>query len=52
MSKIKRFVEENIAELSRKTGYDYCFLNDRLNEVITDGGDWDYFVGVTMEKDW
>lgn len=41
-----------IDRLSEKSGYDYDFLIDRYNEVMDEDGDADYFVAVTMERDW
>lgn len=41
-----------IDDLAKKGGYDYNFLVDRYNEVIDEDGDVDYFVAVTLERDW
>lgn len=39
--------------LSHESGYGWDFLVDRYNEMWEDGeDDWDYFVGVTLERDW
>lgn len=53
MSKIKTAIEETIAGLAAITGYAYDYLLDLWNEECTDGdADFDYFVGVTLERDW
>ena len=58
MSKTKQAFENFIADLSEKSGYGYCELVDLWNsyeqDVYEDGEDIDidYFVGVTMERDW
>lgn len=49
MSYMKDLFMDKIYELSDKTGYDVEFLLDRYKES---DGDWKYFVGVTMERDW
>lgn len=41
-----------IDQLSEQTGYDHDFLVDRYNEVMEDDGDFEYFINVTMERDW
>lgn len=38
--------------LSKETGYGYNFLVDMYNEVVEEDGDLEYFIGVTMERDW
>jgi hypothetical protein len=49
---MSRVFEGTIEQLSRETGYDYDFLVDMYNEVMEEDGDLDYFLGVTMERDW
>lgn len=45
--------EAFIDDLCRKSGYSYDFLIDRYYEVMEEGdGDLDYFIQVTLEKDW
>ena len=47
--------ENVLVELCEKSGYTYSFLFNLLAEIIydpDDESDWDYFVGVTMERDW
>lgn len=41
-----------ISRLSEDSGYGYDFLVDRYNEIMDEDGDIEYFVGVTMERDW
>ena len=41
-----------IDHLSKKTGYDYDFLVDRYNAVMDEDDDVEYFMNVTMERDW
>lgn len=44
-----------LEDLCEKSGYEYEYLFERLMDVIfdpDDDGDWKYFVGVTMERDW
>ena len=46
-------VFETIIELlCKETGYDFDYLVDRYNEVMEEDGDVDYFIGVTLERDW
>ena len=52
MGKIKQYFEERIVTLAELTGYNFGFLMDRWLEVCEDDGDWNYFVGVTLEQDW
>lgn len=44
--------ERRVRALAAEYGYDPEFLLDRFSEVMTEDGDTDYFVGVTMERDW
>ena len=42
-----------LCDLSDKTGYSFEFLVARYEEMREDGEpDWEYFVGVTLERDW
>ena len=52
MSKVKNYFENMIADLAEKTSYTFEFLLERFNEVMDEDGDIDYFVGVTLERDW
>ena len=58
MSKTKRFIEDYIADLSKKSGYGYCELMDiwwaYCDDCYDDNEDinYDYFTSVTMERDW
>lgn len=49
MSKV---FEKTIEALCDETGYDYDFLIERYSEVMHEDGDVDYFIGVTLERDW
>ena len=49
---MSRTFEGVVDYLSKKTGYGYDFLVDRHNEVMEEDGDMEYFIGVTMERDW
>lgn len=52
---MSRLLEKSLCELSEDSGYDYNFLAAMYNDMMDDpddDGDWDYFVGVTMERDW
>lgn len=49
---MSRTFEGIIDDLSKKTGYSYDFLVDRYNEVMDEDGDAEYFMNVTMERDW
>ena len=52
---MSRTFEGVMSILSEQSGYDYDFLVDRYNEMMDDpdcDDDWDYFVGVTLERDW
>lgn len=44
--------ENRVRKLAAEYGYDHDFLIARFEEVMADDGDIDYFVGVTMERDW
>lgn len=47
--------EDVLKKLSEDSGYDYDFLFGLFTDMVYDLGDlgdWDYFVGVTMEHDW
>lgn len=46
--------ENILVKLSEDSGYSYEYLFALFTEMIYDpnDGDWDYFVGVTMERDW
>lgn len=57
MSKIKAYHESQvtcvIANLSKATGYDHSFLWDVwLDDLNGDINELEYFVGVTLERDW
>ena len=58
MSYMKRFYEDQMQSLADETGYDIEFLMEKWNalceEAAEDGekADWDYFCGVTRERDW
>ena len=49
---MSRVFEGWISKLSDESGYNYDFLVDRYNEVMDEDGDVEYFVGVTLERDW
>lgn len=49
---MSRTFEGLINDLSRKSGYGYDFLVDKYNEVLNEDGDVEYFINVTMERDW
>lgn len=50
---MSRVFEAHIDTLSKVSGYGWNFLVNRYNEMIEAGEyDWDYFVGVTAERDW
>lgn len=49
MSKVFNAIIDRLSEAS---GYGYDFLVDRYNEVMDEDGDVDYFIAVTMERDW
>lgn len=55
---MSRVFEYAIEDLSKKTGYHYNFLVDMFNEMNDDAYeagevfDWDYFEGITVERDW
>lgn len=49
---MSRSFEGFIDSLSKRSGYPYNYLVDMYNEVIREDGDVDYFVTVTMERDW
>ena len=44
--------ENRVRRLAKEYGYDPEFLITRFEEVMNEDGDIDYFVGVTMERDW
>ena len=44
--------DRRVRALAAEYGYDPEFLLDRFGEVMAEDGDTDYFVGVTMERDW
>lgn len=44
-----------LVDLCEKTGYAYDDLFELLTDIVYDAedeGDWNYFLGVTMEHDW
>lgn len=50
-----RRYKELLEDLCEKSGYEYSKLFDIFTNMVydpDDDGDWDYFVGVTMEHDW
>lgn len=49
---MSRTFEGIIDDLSKETGYSYDFLVERYNETFEEDDDWEYFVGVTRERDW
>ena len=50
---MSRVFESSIDALSKVSGYSWNFLVDRYNEMVESGEyDWEYFVGVTAERDW
>lgn len=51
MSKVFNQVMSDLGEVS---GYSYDFLCNKYNEIWEEDGDVDmeYFVGVSMERDW
>ena len=49
---MSRVFDAIVDSLCNETGYDYDYLVDRYNEVMDDDGDLNYFIGVTMERDW
>ena len=53
MSRIKICIEKTIKTLAEITGYDFDFLMDVWTEECVEGdGDFEYFLGVTLEMDW
>lgn len=44
--------ENRVRRLAKEYSYDPEFLIARFEEVMNEDGDIDYFVGVTMERDW
>ena len=45
--------ENVLTKLCEKSGYPYGYLFALFTDMIYDNDiDWDYFVGVTMERDW
>lgn len=49
---MSRTFETIIDDLAKATGYTWEFLVARYNEVMEEDGDWEYFLGVTLERDW
>lgn len=49
---MSRLFDGFISYLSKETGYGYDFLIDRYNEVVDEDGDVEYFINVTIERDW
>ena len=49
---MSRVFEASIEQLSKASGYSWDFLVDRYNEVWEDGDDAEYFVRVSLERDW
>ncbi len=49
---MSRTFEGIIDRLSNLSGYSYDFLVDKYNEVMEEDDDFEYFVGVTLERDW
>lgn len=49
---MSRMFDGWIDRLCEASGYDYDFLIDRYNEVADEDGDVEYFVCVTLERDW
>ena len=51
---MKRFYEDYIEDLAKKSGYSFDFLMGVFNEHIEldDEVDLTYFTDVTMEHDW
>ena len=49
---MSRVFEGYIRMLSEVTGYNYDFLCDKYFEVMDEDGDFEYFVRVSLEKDW
>lgn len=41
-----------VSSLARLTGYEVDFLVSVYNEVMAEDGDVDFFIGVTLERDW
>ena len=58
MSAIKRYYEDYIDDLSKKSGYTYIELMDIFNEVMDEciesdeEFDEENFTQITMEHDW
>lgn len=50
MAAIKRYLDDKINDLARRSGYDSEFLWEMWLQV--EDGDWNYFQAVTMERDW
>lgn len=52
---MSRVFEAFIEDLSQKSGYSYDFLIDMYNLVMNnenEEGDINYFIRVTLERDW
>ena len=45
-------LEDLVAQLASETGYDEEFLWDIYWECMEDDCDIDYFIQVTVERDW
>ena len=58
MARVKDMLIGMIEDLSAQSGYDEEWLMERwvdhCHECAEDGEpvDWDYFAGVTLERDW
>lgn len=52
MSAMKRFLEDCIEELSRKTGYDSELLMYVWFKCMEDGIDWEAFEAMTLDHNW
>ena len=47
--------ENVLVKLCEESGYPYAYLFALYTDMVydpDDDGDWEYFVGVTMERDW
>ena len=49
---MSRCFEKMMEDLSSVSGYTYDFLVEKYNEVMDEDDDIEYFVGVTLERDW
>lgn len=52
MGRVKDYLMDCLYELSAKTGYTVEFLLDMWLDCMISGNDWDFFEGVTLERDW